>query len=131
MLFFQVDDAMISRKIFATFLFLFSEGLFACELTQVYIEQRKLFTGEMKRSYSACTRSVSTVEFWYRYSQCIESRDGENVGGGCAHVAERPKSSYKSLGINSDFCNSLKLAPSELQQKFQDYVESVGVQKCK
>ena len=120
------------KKIFVLLVLLNSTNLaLSCELTEKYIEARNEFAKQIRKPYVECIKSVSNVEYWYRFSQCFKAGDGEGVGGGCGHIVSIPRERYKSLGIEDSFCSVLDFSTDKKIQLMDQYAESKDIVKCK
>lgn len=104
---------------------------YTCELTDEYKAARTVYVKKAQKEYNECTNAVSSADYWYKYTQCLEAGDGENVGGGCGHLSASPWNKYESLAINNDFCNALKPSSESMQKGFRKYVKAAGIVQCK
>ncbi|EKO3530815.1 hypothetical protein K5Y46_001867 [Vibrio fluvialis] len=118
------------HKLVVIILLVFSCQAFSCDLSDEYESIRVEARNELLEDYKRCISSVSEARYWYSYVQCLEAGDGENVGGGCAHIAGRG-GNYKKPDINSDFCETLKPVTEEYVEHTAYLVKERGISKCK
>lgn len=102
-----------------------------CELTDEYLSARSAYVQQAKSDYRNCISSVSEADYWFRYTECARAGDGTAVAGGCSHVVNLDNGTYQPLGIDGSFCEVLRPSLQDLKEGFVDWVDSLGIRKCK
>jgi len=103
-----------------------------CELTDEYKRVRKevrdIVYGD-NNDYGKCRNAAFNTEYWLALSKCVENGDGENIGGGCAHLVGRGKYLQPA---DTSHCEVFKLEPTrELAQSLlRQIVQERSVEKC-
>jgi hypothetical protein len=110
-------------------IFAFVNSVNACELTEEYKEVRNEVAKWARYEYQECNSSVSEFYYWKAVAKCKEEGNGENIGGGCQHVAahtpsDAPRSAYTH-------CEVLKVSIDEAKMKLAEYVDHGKIKKCK
>jgi hypothetical protein len=110
-------------------IFAFVNSVNACELTDEYTKARNEVTKWARYEYQECNSSVSEFYYWQAVAKCKEEGRGENIGGGCQHVAAHtplnaPPSAYTH-------CEALKVSIEEAKAKLSEYVVREKIKKCK
>lgn len=75
-----------------------------------------------------CKQSVREVIYWKAVADCVKNKQGENIGGGCAHIAgyARPKTP-----IDDAHCEVLRPSEPEFTEFFLEAIRSKGIPECK
>jgi len=120
------------KKVFILFIsFLLIGSALGCELTKEYIEARNDFAKQIRKPYSDCIKSVSTVEYWYRFSQCFEAAEGKGISTGCTHYPSLPREPYESLKISDDFCSVFDFSNEKKIELMDQHAKDNDIIKCK
>jgi hypothetical protein len=129
------------------FIYSFFSWAQACELTDEYKAARselvksarselvKSARSELvksaKKSFHECKNSISQVEQWHAFTQCIKNRDDKALDSTCEHITGHDQKKYEPLGIDGSFCDVLGASTKELLEIIEEHIKEKSIEKCK
>ena len=64
-------------------------SVYACELTEEFVELRKEAYQEIRSAFNACQESVRAYHYWDAYAACVEAKGDALKGSKCAHAFQQ------------------------------------------
>jgi hypothetical protein len=113
------------------FIYSFFSWAQACELTDEYKAARSELVKSAKKSFHECKNSISQVEQWHAFTQCIKNRDDKALDSTCEHITGHDQKKYEPLGIDGSFCDVLGASTKELLEIIEEHIKEKSIEKCK
>ena len=126
---------MIKLKIITIALYLvFSTQAFgACEETVEYKEMFQALIKTSREALQECKKSVSTLEYWFAYSQCLEKQNSGkiNVGSNCGRTASHNPTFFDRHNIDDSYCEIFVENGKTFKRLLEQEINRTGISKCK
>jgi len=114
-------------RIIVLLIALLSNVSYACELTDAYKEARVQAYEDINKGYRSCKASARAYFYYKAVARCVAEGRGENVMGGCYHIADRERPSSEKYTAH---CSVLKPSTEQIKEYFNSMVEEQKIPKC-
>ncbi|MES9905577.1 MAG: hypothetical protein ABW168_23240 [Sedimenticola sp.] len=125
---------MKGREVTFLICILFSSQItLACETTDEFKELKWGQTKDARKAHSECEDSISNVNYWFAFSQCIDRKNTGEVEKHlvCGRDAAHSPGKYLELKIDKKFCEEFRPGSSWFNKVVEEEALRRGIVRCK